>query len=190
MLNTTKQHHTLEQPTSFTASDNAHFQQVFTALQPLANKNHVAAKDYNNRYEQLAQTLPQEENKRLYGVIIEWGQPQGGHDLLTVFANSWANYNPCQGQATILEGPDRNFDALIADVLEVGYLLLPNMPAWDASFQQPVASDWMRIHLLTAQGMFSAEAPLEEIAHSPLGEEMTHAARMLMQWLAAYEAEA
>lgn len=183
MTTTNRQHKSMGH-CSITDSTNPHFQMVLEQLLPLAIKSNVVAHDYFKAYQAVALPLKQEQPKQLYGVIIELGQ-EGGCDLLAAYANCFANFtNVQEGVPKVWERPDANFDALITDVLEAGLLMLPNMPQWDADFEQPVARGWMRIHLLSSQGVYSGEAPLEEMAHSPYGEEMTAATQMLMNWLA------
>ena len=165
------------------------FQEAIAKLQPLAEQDNLSAYAYFKAYEQLSLAPKEGQPKQLYGVVIELGKPQGGYDLLTTYSNHCANFTDSKGMKKIWLRPDENFDALITDVLEVGHLLLPNMPSWDKDFEQHVAKGWMRIHLLSSQGIYSAEAPLEEMEHSPLGEEMVKASVMLMRWLTAFDPE-
>jgi len=154
---------------------------------PLAGQQDASAQNYFEAYQKVMLMPKQDQPKQLYGVIIELGQ-EGGHDLLAAYANCFANFTDAQQRMPkIWERPDENFDALITDVLEAGLLMLPNMPQWDTDFEQPVTRDWMRIHLVSSQGIYSGEAPLEEMAYSPYGEEMTQAARVLMDWLAVFD---
>lgn len=179
-----------QQPNNFITGNtpmNEHFQEAMKLWQPLAKQEGVTAYHYFQTYQQLQQHSNEEQGKQLYGVVIEIGKPQDGYDLLAVYNNYWANLHHHQGMKKAWLRPDENFDALITEILETGKTLLPNMPSWDADFEQQVAKGWMRIHLLTAQGIYSAEAPLTEMAHSPLGEEMVEASRMLINWLVAFD---
>lgn len=166
---------------------NEHFQEAMHLWQSLAEQEGVTAHHYFQTYQQLQQYPNEEQEKQLYGVVIEIGKPQGIYDLLAVYNNHWATLHPHQGIKKVWLRPDENFDALITEVLESGKILLPNMPSWDADFEQQVAKGWMRVHLLTSQGMYSAEAPLTEMAHSPLGQEMAEASKRLMNWLMVFD---
>lgn len=186
MSTTTRQHNRTDQR-SLPTSTNQHFKTVLDQLLPLATQQNASAHDYFEAYQKATLMPKHDQPKQLYGVIIELGQ-EGGHDLLAAYANCFANFTDAQKRIPkIWERPDENFDALITDVLEAGLLMLPNMPKWDAEFEQPVARGWMRIHLVSSQGVYSGEAPLEEMAYSPYGEEMTQAARILMDWLAVFD---
>ncbi|MGH1334819.1 MAG: hypothetical protein ACRBFS_01730 [Aureispira sp.] len=186
-MNTTNKQQKSTDQSMMPSSMDERFQEAITLLQPLAELNNVFAYDYFKAYQQLALEPKEGQSKKLYGVVIELGKPEGGYDLLTVYANLTANFINTKGVKKIWLQPDGNFDALIMDVLELGRLLLPNMPKWDRDFEKHVAKGWMRIHLLSSQGIYSAEAPLQEMAHSPLGEEMVEASTMLMNWLAAFD---
>jgi hypothetical protein len=183
-MSTTNRQHNLTDQCSIPSTTNEHFKTVLEKLLPLGAQQDASAYDYFKAYQSLSLIPKQDQPKQLYGVIIELGQ-EGGYDLLATYANCFANFtNAQQPVSKVWERPDANFDALIADVLEAGLLMLPNMPQWDADFEQPVACGWMRIHLVSSQGIYSGEAPLEEMARSPYGEEMTAATQMLMNWLA------
>lgn len=186
-MNTTNKQQNNTDVSQSPSSIDERFQEAIAVLQPLAALANLSANDYFKAYQQLALAPKEGQEKSLYGVVIELGKPQGGYDIMTAYTNCMANYTNREGKQKIWLRTDQQFDALITDVLEVGYLLLPNMPGWTNDFAQPVAKGWMRIHLLSSQGMYSAEAPLEEMAHSPLGEEMVKVSGLLMRWLGEFD---
>lgn len=168
---------------SMPLASNNRSERIIKAFQAITTQKDLAAKDYFYTYQKLDLELKEGQEIYLYGMVIEIGKPQGGYDLLTVYTNYCTDYIDYTGKAILWDRPDGNFDALIDDVLEAGKILLPNMPLWDDDYFQPVAKDYMRIHLLSSQGMYSAEATLSEMATSPLGEEIVQASDMLIRWL-------
>jgi hypothetical protein len=159
-------------------------QKAIELLHSLCIRPNSTIKDYQMAYQNMNLGPAQEEEKRLYGVLLEW-QLQDERHLLTAFASYQASYTDDGGKVFVWSRPEENIlDALVEDVLDSGRdLLAGNMSPLDDDLLTAITEGQIRILLLSSHGIFAAEAPHQELSSAPMGAELVQTARQLSNWL-------
>lgn len=125
---------------------------------------------------------PQEEEKRVLGVVVEVGM-KGGTDLVAGYADHHARYYNYSGAAVIWERPSESLDEAIDELLRAGGTVAKVIGPWKEAKRPAPANGHARINFLTSSGLHFGEGPLNTLAGNKLSGPVIAAAFGLMQRL-------
>ncbi len=125
---------------------------------------------------------PAAESKRLLGVVVEVGMPEG-LDLLAAYPDHTARYLNYSGAGVVWEHPDSSIDPQIDLVLRHGAIVAGRIGPWEGQRPGPPRPNHVRLNLLTPSGLHFGEGPMDVISRDPLGSSLFQAATALMQAL-------
>ena len=133
---------------------------------------------------QMGQQPPNDEAKRLYGVVVEVGM-EDGLDILAAYIDGTARYFNYSGAAIIWERPDGSLDARIEKLLALGQDVANEIGAWQGDRPPAPAAGEIRINFLVPLGLHFGQGKFEDLARDSRGGPLIAAATELMQALIA-----
>ena len=133
---------------------------------------------------QMGQQPPDDQAKRLYGVVVEVGM-ENGLDILAAYVDGTARYFNYTGAAIIWERPDGSLDTLIEALLVLGQRVANEIGPWEGDRPAAPASGQVRINLLVPSGLHFGQGQFEQLARDSMGGPLIAAATELMQALIA-----
>jgi hypothetical protein len=128
---------------------------------------------------ELGEHPPQQDAKRLLGLVVEVGMPKG-LDLVAAYPDRHARYFNFSGSGVAWEHPNATLDEAIDDLLLAGSFVLKGIGPWDGHRPPAPANGNARINLLTPAGLHFGEGPLDLLAKDRLGGAILGAAHQLM----------
>jgi hypothetical protein len=131
---------------------------------------------------ELGEHPPQQEAKRLLGLVVEVQMPKG-LDLVAAYSDHHARYFNFSGSGVAWEHPNGSLDEEIDYVLEAGNIVLKGMGPWDGHRPSAPPNGHARINLLTPAGLHFGEGPIDLLGKDKLGGAILGAAYQLMQKL-------
>ena len=156
------------------------------SLQQILETQGLESRHYLQAYHflrELGVSPPREEEKRVFGVVVEVGM-NGGADLVAGYTDHHARYYNYSGAAVIWERPNDTLDAAIDELLRVGGNVAKAIGPWKKARPPVPANGRARINFLTPSGLHFGEGPLDTLAKDKLGGPVIAAAFRLMQNLA------
>jgi hypothetical protein len=128
--------------------------------------------------------------RSVLGVIIEAaaedgdpGNPEGGHDILAVYADRSALYLDHAGAVTPWSADNPRLDDEIEAVLKAAGDILPKIGPWPEKRLPPPEKGNVRLNLLTPIGLCFGEGPFGAITRDPVGGPLVKAGAALVHRL-------
>ncbi|MFI5106521.1 MAG: hypothetical protein ACHP79_16485, partial [Terriglobales bacterium] len=125
---------------------------------------------------------PRAEEKKLHGVVIElaWN---GGLDLIVAYSDLKARYYNYSGAGVVWEHPDDSLDAVIHELLDVGWAVAVKLAPWTGVRPAIPPQGHFRINLLTPGGLRFGQGPTDALSSDPLAQPVFAAGQILMREL-------
>lgn len=133
---------------------------------------------------QMGQQPPDDEAKRLYGVVVEVGLDDG-LDILAAYVDGTARYFNYSGAAIIWERPDASLDAPLETLMKLAQRVVNEIGSWDGDRPPVPAAGDVRINFLVPAGLHFGQGKFEDLARDSRGGPLIAAATELMQALIA-----
>lgn len=123
-----------------------------------------------------------DDNKQLFGVIVEVGLDEG-LDTLAAYEDGSARYINYTGSMIVWDNRTAESDELIIDLFAAARNVVEQIGPWDGARLNRPKTGNVRLSFLVSDGLYFGEGPFEILAKDPIGGPVIDAATKLMQFL-------
>ena len=118
----------------------------------------------------------------VHGIVAEVGMPEGT-DTVAVYADYSARYYNYTGAGVVWEHADGSLDQLTMRLMELATDLVTKIGPWQGERRPAPANNIARINILTANGLYFGEAPIEVLFGDAMSKGLMNGMFQLMQAL-------
>lgn len=123
-----------------------------------------------------------DEDKQLFGVIVEVGVEEG-LDTLAAYEDGTARYINYTGSMIVWDTRTNESDELVVDLFAAARDVVAQIGPWDAARLNRPKEENVRLSFLVSDGLYFGEGPFEALVRDPIGGPVIAAATKLMQFL-------
>jgi len=123
-----------------------------------------------------------ENDKKLYGVVVEVAMEEGT-DLLAVYADHSARYYNYSGSAFVWESSNTIIEQKINNILSLGNGIVKRIGPWTGERPGIPRPGFARLNFLTAAGLHFGEAEQTALFNDPMAGKIMYAMLDMMQTL-------
>jgi nitroreductase len=144
----------------------------------LESRHYLQAWHFLRRH---GQTPPADVAKRVLGVVVEAGMPEG-LDVVAAYADHSARYLNFSGKRIVWDAADP-LDGAIDELLAAAQPIVDRIGPWTDLRPGPPAKGQVRLSFLTPSGLHFGEGPFDAISRDALAGAVLQRAMMLMKAL-------